>query len=60
MSFKIGKSQIHGKIATRKDVHMILSFTIENFRSFKERSVLTFEASGNKSHNASHIFTSPS
>lgn len=39
---------------------MILSFTIENFRSFKERSVLTFEASGNKSHNASHIFTSPS
>ncbi|WP_133308338.1 AAA family ATPase [Salmonella enterica] len=60
MSFKIGKSQINGKIATRKDLHMILSFTIENFRSFKERSVLTFEASGNKSHNASHIFTSPS
>ncbi|MEQ4823829.1 AAA family ATPase [Enterobacter hormaechei] len=37
---------------------MILSLSIENFRSFKDRSTLTFEASGNKDHNSSHVYTS--
>ena len=36
---------------------MLISFTVENFRSFKEEATLTFAASNGKEMRDSHVFT---